>query len=920
MLLFAGTATAQSDYKIDHGEEDGNLDEWTSNQYFNTDATDTAKTGSDYSIKVVMGGNDGVQEIRRNITQFHTEKDTVKFWYKDVSNSLVSEAFLFRDSSGTRIFDLTNGDIGAQGGHLLQAANIGTGEWAIVTGNIDWANEQVTWDANGTIMGTTQFENPSAPISNYRIVINDNNNDQGVVIDSLSSSSSSSFSNLQPADGSTYGLDENVNFSVDASYSGDPNSNAGELELINNGTVVKNWSIPSDGTSRNYNFENSFSNEGAPDYRFSILDSNNDPVDSTTSRNLNIVADAPEFSLVDPTDQRTFVEPSSTQNINFTWGGTASQDQSTVFTLVVEKPDGTTDRPVSLPYSQGTTFERTDSLSFSGYGNYTWYMEAVGEDTGSQYQSSTRNFEIKDESANIKLLSPTSSGGVEFASDPVDQDSSNISDYRSYSFQDNTAGTLDWKTYSTTEEVLRSRVNSEQGSNILTEPVYIPDQSSTWLNVTWSFRGYHEQAGGNTLYGDLRLKGSNSDINNTVVDTGNSCFVDQGIECTLVQRSTQVEFTRINDTHVEIDSSDGATGTKTRKLEVGEPLRFEVIGTFNDNSLLSSEVTTNIHSWTSNFVRDSSDAGSIGNAYLESLPFYAEIDAETKNDQDVTVEFIANGQVQGTTTLSGDGVTRQVQEDVLFSSTFYGIDSRVQVLGSDGSSLASTSSETVDVVQRPVFNLVKPEHDGRIELDSRENKKDTTEYRGEIEVGEAGEITIQVRDVNGTYQNVTTEIFTRSDVGNTFDVIGSEELTNITLEPKNDENVDISNEYEWRLFYGGDDSGKTFGSSTNVYNYVSTSQGAVEIPFIFFKNINDRIKDVAGATGQYFLATMVILVVSGGFHAVARIPMITVGSMTLLTLGFSLAEGYYPIGVFWILIAVTGVAGAYFGSKIFGGS
>lgn len=97
------------------------------------------------------------------------------------------------------------------------------------------------------------------------------------------------------------------------------------------------------------------------------------------------------------------------------------------------------------------------------------------------------------------------------------------------------------------------------------------------------------------------------------------------------------------------------------------------------------------------------------------------------------------------------------------------------------------------------------------------------------------------------------------------------------------------------------------------------AKGVIQDSFGFIGNLNKQVKGAAGSTGQFFIAVMITLIVSGILHLWWRMEYLTMAATLLIVLGFSLADGYFPIATFYILAAVSAAAAAYMGVQILGG-
>lgn len=85
----------------------------------------------------------------------------------------------------------------------------------------------------------------------------------------------------------------------------------------------------------------------------------------------------------------------------------------------------------------------------------------------------------------------------------------------------------------------------------------------------------------------------------------------------------------------------------------------------------------------------------------------------------------------------------------------------------------------------------------------------------------------------------------------------------------------------------------------------------------FFQDGNESFKGNIGSTGQFFAATIMIVAAAGIAATVNGYLSLIV--VLLGSVGFSLADGYYPLTVFWIILAATAMFVGYFGVKGFMG-
>lgn len=88
----------------------------------------------------------------------------------------------------------------------------------------------------------------------------------------------------------------------------------------------------------------------------------------------------------------------------------------------------------------------------------------------------------------------------------------------------------------------------------------------------------------------------------------------------------------------------------------------------------------------------------------------------------------------------------------------------------------------------------------------------------------------------------------------------------------------------------------------------------------FIGGLNNAFKSAVGRNGQYFVATVLILIPAGILQLIFKSRYLTIISTVLLALGFSLVDGYYPTSVFWIIATASAGLIANFGVRALTGS
>lgn len=726
------------------------------------------------------------------------------------------------------------------------------------------------------------------------------------------------FSNFQPADGSTYDIDDQINISVDVRI--DRDGNTTDVEGIYNGNIEKVFTHPGDNSTQTYEFSIDPNNTGSFNYRFSaITDSPNGTfLKDTETRTLNVQSDPVTFNLNEPTNGEKIVKASPNYTTDFEFNLTGSENEDADFKMITQSPSGNQITQVDSVIGANVTLSYDTPFEIGNEtGVYNWWVEATGQQSGEVSTSANYSFRIKPENFNLSVIDPSTTTDQLENFDSLDFTTASDSD--PWIGQSDSEWDVDWSTDVLTDQVSKTGRTSGLSKSIVNNRLKLEatgqqiSSGADNLVAIWKYN--------NTL----KLEDDTHWFNASVPS------VSQGFA--MSWNATQfLEDGRTGDYNVKFEYQSGSnsydiiyddgsnTYTLSTNYDKGDNIEWGIgVGV---NGLVTHNVEIDS---VDTDAKEITATGVNRSAYVDNIPYKAELSLETENDKNGSIEFIHNGKLLKTTEVKGDSVTRTYTHNETFSNTLYGKYSRLAVKGSEDQFLGESSLLNVTVVQSPEFNLSIPKDGKEIELeedrideDNRE-ASDNTRYTGYVEVGEAGTGIIKLRRPNKSYNDIITRDFNRSDVGSIWEITGSKLIDNIQLNENFDEGILESDNYTWSMAFEGDDSEQRFDLNSNNYTYVSEKDTIVGSIIGYFSNLNDRIKREAGSTGQFFIATILILLLTGVFYEFIESEIIAISTMVLGAFGFSIADGYYPIGVFWILTAVVGLAGAYFGGKTLGG-
>ena len=725
------------------------------------------------------------------------------------------------------------------------------------------------------------------------------------------SSTNVTFSNYQPADGSTAQINSQETFTIDVSVNSTQYQTV-DVEGIFDGSIETVENITADGTTQTVSFTKTFSNTGSFDYNFNVISDSpsGTPLDQSDIRTINVQTDSPEFTLNEPADNTDFYRLTTPYDAFFNWSATASQDEDTSFDLIIERPDSSTTNPVSTTQPAGQSF--TDESTYdvgTQTGTYTWYIEATGVDSGETFTSTQRTFTMNQETATVNLIEPQatrlgtytldvkSSSATNF----IGQDSSISTSFGFKSGVDNDLSNNQlFNDYSGRVSNNQSGVSEFETMEIFYDDNLNLTEQNHFINIL-----YNLEDTGDDADSELILQGPGYDRNNNGLASWSIGSNSDGwANISITENANNYEFNYTGNVQTVAKSS----------LDNGITIGFES----STNAGAVTGINQEIYAIEHNIESDNNQEGS--KAYVTDLPFNVDITANTENDQVVNAEFKTDGTTFSTEGVVGDGTTQNFKKTQTFADTVYNLSASVEVLGSDGQTTIGSQSVTVDVVQPPEFNLIKPKNDVLVNIDDAEKGEDFTQFEGEVTVGESGTGTIRLKPPNGTYSDIITRDFTRSDVGNTFTVKGEELVDNIQLSLDSQQLKNLSEEYEWSMAFNGSDSDQRFThTESNFYRYGEDIETFIDKVVGWFQDKNEQFKDALGEAGQFFVATIIILILAGITELWFSNEIISISTMVLFALGFSFADGYYPIAVFWILAAVVGIAAAYFGSRSLGG-
>lgn len=94
------------------------------------------------------------------------------------------------------------------------------------------------------------------------------------------------------------------------------------------------------------------------------------------------------------------------------------------------------------------------------------------------------------------------------------------------------------------------------------------------------------------------------------------------------------------------------------------------------------------------------------------------------------------------------------------------------------------------------------------------------------------------------------------------------------------------------------------------------TEGLIDAISKFAGDLNSEFKNAVGKMGQYFVATALVIGLSGAVHLAFKVRFLTALTSSLLAVGFSLADGYYPLAMFWIVLALAATLAGMFAVRV----
>ena len=239
---------------------------------------------------------------------------------------------------------------------------------------------------------------------------------------------------------------------------------------------------------------------------------------------------------------------------------------------------------------------------------------------------------------------------------------------------------------------------------------------------------------------------------------------------------------------------------------------------------------------------------------------------------------------------------------------FVRMDANGAVFDSD---TATFTVEEVDI-DEPLFDLIEPEQDEEYEIPEGEETTDI-DFRYLVELFSQDEAEVEL-----FLQNV--------DNGTDYESIFSsnQDIEDGEVEYEHTEALEEAG-YRYKIVV------EYPNGVEHESNVVSFAVGDAEVPTPTpDRSILDDAWETAlgfttglaaliNATAQFFLATAVIVIFTGIVQKVFDFEYLSLITAILLALGFSFADGWYPLGVFWILVAISAGIATIIGVKTLSG-
>lgn len=87
----------------------------------------------------------------------------------------------------------------------------------------------------------------------------------------------------------------------------------------------------------------------------------------------------------------------------------------------------------------------------------------------------------------------------------------------------------------------------------------------------------------------------------------------------------------------------------------------------------------------------------------------------------------------------------------------------------------------------------------------------------------------------------------------------------------------------------------------------------------FVGDLNDSLKQALGSDGQFIFATILVVLLGSAIHLLVESDILTMFTLVLASLSFSIIDGYYPIAVFYVTVALAAGVFAWLGRNALGG-
>lgn len=237
----------------------------------------------------------------------------------------------------------------------------------------------------------------------------------------------------------------------------------------------------------------------------------------------------------------------------------------------------------------------------------------------------------------------------------------------------------------------------------------------------------------------------------------------------------------------------------------------------------------------------------------------------------------------------------------------------------DGATFESdTARFTVEPadVKDPVFNLKDPEQGTTYEISSGNTTQVTFNYSAEVFTESSSEVKLLLQTVESSsedpeYKEVNTELQSLADGKVAYTV--PKELEESGYRYKLQAEYPSGNTVESKVKSFAVNNPET--EETPEVPDAEPQKSLIDHAADFMQKKNAELKSALGSTGQYFLATIILVLAAGVVHLWAKIDIVTISVMILGILGFSLADGYYPLEIFWIFLALAAGIAAWLGAK-----